>query len=618
MENEKNSFAEKLRSSFFELTHRIPQTSYEEIIQQLTKRLNDLLNGKYTSMYIYNNWDMDELISHDPEAPAFIEKAIEKLKQQENIHSLFDDLNVASEVDVIKIDLDKGMCCYLFYICKATERCRNYFLQAATTELKHFLKIVQRYYKGKVVDTRSDYLFDLQSRFHPTVPVATILEEISKEMHVLYPTFSYCFLLSQDYEQSDNVPVKTMEYSGEAANSLSTKAFITGKMQQKTDKAQEKTFLYAPLNGSQGVYGVIQIAVPRVVSIPHDEIEFIRRFANTAGYAIERVTLYQNSTRLVSDLQLINDTSHKLNSNLKLNEIIQIIKHQMAASCPDAQIGFIYSNARNDGSFEILPGSTSYFKKDDGRKFADFIFGRIMKQPKSIFIGDFTQDIGKTPYRSVMAVPMQMPGNIYGAIMVMHEEPYSFSFEKFKLMESLVQHATLAISNTVLKEKLEKTAITDYLTKLHSRNYLDEELNRHMATEQQGTLVLFDIDNFKLVNDTFGHYTGDKVIIQIADTIKKYIRKSDTAARWGGEEFAIYLPGITTEDGIQIAERIREKVEDVTNPKVTLSCGISTWIESREDSVRDLFIRADKALYEAKGTGKNRVVSDKEKKQKSS
>jgi diguanylate cyclase (GGDEF)-like protein len=89
------------------------------------------------------------------------------------------------------------------------------------------------------------------------------------------------------------------------------------------------------------------------------------------------------------------------------------------------------------------------------------------------------------------------------------------------------------------------------------------------------------------------------------------IGDSDVGARWGGEELAIYLPKLEIENGKMIAERLLERVELSTNPKVTVSCGVSHWNKNREDSVKQLFLRADQALYIAKSTGKNRVVTQK-------
>ena len=129
-----------------------------------------------------------------------------------------------------------------------------------------------------------------------------------------------------------------------------------------------------------------------------------------------------------------------------------------------------------------------------------------------------------------------------------------------------------------------------------------------MEEDGLGTFILIDIDNFKKVNDTYGHQVGDEIIIQVANIIKANIRQNDIGARWGGEELAIYLPKVSIHAGVSIANRLVQKVRELTNPPVTISCGVSYWKKNRVDSVKELFNRADEALYTAKRAGKNRVV----------
>jgi diguanylate cyclase (GGDEF)-like protein len=199
---------------------------------------------------------------------------------------------------------------------------------------------------------------------------------------------------------------------------------------------------------------------------------------------------------------------------------------------------------------------------------------------------------------------MHHGGDIQGVITIMHEESNYFSFDIFKLLQALIRHSTLALANALLTEKLEKAVITDYLTDLYSRNYLEEQI----VTQKSGTLILFDIDDFKVVNDRYGHHIGDEVLKKAAEIIRSYTEPIDVAARWGGEELALYSPTITINQGVQVADLILKKVKEKTIPSITLSSGVSSWDHTKEDSASDLFIRADKALYEAKNRGKNSVV----------
>ena len=210
-----------------------------------------------------------------------------------------------------------------------------------------------------------------------------------------------------------------------------------------------------------------------------------------------------------------------------------------------------------------------------------------------------------------MAVPIIQNNSLRGFSIVMHQNPNFFSLEEFNLLQALLFHSSLALMNSLLQEELEHMVKTDHLTKLHSRNYLDESIQYSMKDDNEGTFMLIDIDNFKEINDIFGHQVGDEVLIQVAKLIKKNIRGNDVGARWGGEELAIYLPKVSMEEGLVIAERLVKTVAECTFPKITVSCGVSYWNKDSQDTYNYLFKRADEALYLAKGTGKNKVVAQK-------
>jgi diguanylate cyclase (GGDEF)-like protein len=149
------------------------------------------------------------------------------------------------------------------------------------------------------------------------------------------------------------------------------------------------------------------------------------------------------------------------------------------------------------------------------------------------------------------------------------------------------------------------------LTGLFVRHYLDSVIHERQAHEFCGSLVVVDIDQFKQVNDTFGHQTGDQVLKQVSDIVTSSVRPEDICARWGGEELAIYMPQIGARQALEYAEIIRTRVAEETRPPVTVSSGIAEWNWMDEKvSVESLFYRADMALYDAKHGGRNRIVME--------
>jgi len=382
---------------------------------------------------------------------------------------------------------------------------------------------------------------------------------------------------------------------------------VTGKIQFENSIEEKHSVLYAPLKGKQGVYGVLKIVSTDTLIFPKAEVEFIMLLANTAGSAIENAQLYQQSKRLITDLQLINETSRQLNSNLRLNEIVNYMRKQIGKSFKAEAVGFAIYSA--EGECKMLQGSSEFFNQQSSSIYVKYIKEKIDKEKEAIFLGDLQLEESENyNYRSIMAVPMIQSGVIKGFALAMHREAYYFSFEMFKLLQSLIHHSTLAFTNSILHEELERMVVTDHLTKLYSRSFLDNKLLESMNSDQEGTFIMIDIDNFKNINDTYGHQVGDEILMQVSNAIAKCIRSTDTAARWGGEELAVYLPKVNLEMGFSIAERIRQCVIKETNPQVSVSCGVSYWNILNEDNIYALFKRADVALYEAKNTGKNKVL----------
>ncbi|MBO8156497.1 MAG: diguanylate cyclase [Bacillaceae bacterium] len=458
-------------------------------------------------------------------------------------------------------------------------------------------------------EKKYELLYRVTSKFHSSIRMDDVLKEIIFTLQQIYPEFEYHLLLSQDDSIHERLPVKIISYEMEDSNHASTQAYLTGEVQIEDRIEDKRSCLYAPLKGKQGIYGVLQIITPKSVLFPEKDIEFISLLANTAGNALENARLYQQSKKLVEDLQLINSTSQRLNMNLSLSDTISYISKQTVESFHAEEVGVILYSNDDLNYFELQKGSTSFFYSTEGKRFIEFLNRQLEQQKEGIFIGDFLAKFPSYPFdfQSVMAIPMIQEKRMVGLVIVLHHQSYYFSFETFKLLQSIVQHSALTVINSMLKEELEQLVKTDYLTKLFSRKYLDESLHRHMESGDQGAFLMMDIDDFKKVNDRYGHHVGDQIIIQVAEIIKEHIAYKDVAARWGGEELAVYFPDTTLEEASRISERIVHTVSEKTEPGVTISCGVSFWDDKTKDQVKDVFIRADRALYKAKESGKNCV-----------
>ncbi|MCG8483929.1 MAG: GGDEF domain-containing protein, partial [Clostridia bacterium] len=161
-------------------------------------------------------------------------------------------------------------------------------------------------------------------------------------------------------------------------------------------------------------------------------------------------------------------------------------------------------------------------------------------------------------------------------------------------------------------KELIKLTITDALTGIFNRKKFDEELEKWIqyASRYQTniSLIILDLDNFKTINDNFGHLIGDKIILDMVNLIKSIIRQTDVFARWGGEEFTILLPHTQIDEAMELAERLREAIEGYSFnnvDEVTCSFGVASLLP--DDDAHSLLHRADLLLYQAKKDGKNMV-----------
>jgi diguanylate cyclase (GGDEF)-like protein len=167
--------------------------------------------------------------------------------------------------------------------------------------------------------------------------------------------------------------------------------------------------------------------------------------------------------------------------------------------------------------------------------------------------------------------------------------------------------------------ELQHLATTDSLTDAYNRRYLMERAEVEMALARRQShalsMVMFDIDHFKRINDSHGHNVGDRVLVALSQAVKQGLRLGDTFARVGGEEFVLLLPHSDVEQSLQVAQRLRNMVQDLDlqvgddlQLRITASFGVAT-MDAGLCSVDALYVAADTALYRAKAAGRNRAVS---------
>jgi diguanylate cyclase (GGDEF)-like protein len=214
-------------------------------------------------------------------------------------------------------------------------------------------------------------------------------------------------------------------------------------------------------------------------------------------------------------------------------------------------------------------------------------------------------------------LPLSIEADPVGILQITCERAVDGS--RVPLLHELAHVLAVAVRNAQTFEKTKRLTFTDDLTALYNSRfmtlYLDRELKRCRRTKSPLTLLFMDLDGFKSVNDTHGHLAGSKTLVEVGAALERTVRDADILIRYGGDEFVILFPETPLEGGLVIAERIRQVIQDTKflealgiEARVSASIGIAAYPDTADD-LRGLITGADRAMYEAKALGKNRVVT---------
>ncbi|MDD2769412.1 MAG: GGDEF domain-containing protein, partial [Methylococcus sp.] len=218
--------------------------------------------------------------------------------------------------------------------------------------------------------------------------------------------------------------------------------------------------------------------------------------------------------------------------------------------------------------------------------------------------------------REIIIDPVLHKEVVLGAVVL--ASGTGFSGEDRNRLDVFEKGLALALHNALLYDRLQTLAALDPLTGTYNRRFgmarLHEEFRRAVRMDLPLGLLMFDIDYFKRINDTYGHLAGDRVLSRVAKAARSVLREGDILMRYGGEEFIAVLPAASTPDVEYVAERLRHIVEDLAltdgdqTIRVTVSVGATAFPDTEVDDDTALVNHADKALYTAKSGGRNRVT----------
>jgi diguanylate cyclase (GGDEF)-like protein len=333
--------------------------------------------------------------------------------------------------------------------------------------------------------------------------------------------------------------------------------------------------------------------------------------------------------RNINRLEMINEFSRQITSSLDTRQVLSLLN----ATVQNALEADSYFIGLADGSQIHL--SLLY---DDGEYFNDVRFemkgtlsGWVIRNQQDLFLPDMRRDVKLADVDTVVAgqdrislswMGVPMTGlYVKGVIGIASYQPNAFDRSDLELMNNMARHAALALDNTYRHAQVEEQSRLDSLTRVYNHGYFLQRLQQEVETARLRrlplSLIMVDIDYFKQFNDSYGHVSGDEVLAEVSKAIVGHIKQSDFVGRWGGEEFAIALPGARGDQAFQVARRIHETLslikirhpEKGEIPSPTLSQGIAEF-PAEAAEMMDLVQLADQRLYVAKQRGRNQIEPD--------
>lgn len=315
----------------------------------------------------------------------------------------------------------------------------------------------------------------------------------------------------------------------------------------------------------------------------------------------------------------VNRIATAIRKSLKLDSILQTTVNEVGQAL---KVEYCALRVAAEGENPLL---TNYFFRD-GHEISDTLQTEILAdldaysvrlavhRKSHVLDGQGERHFGGESLHPLAVMPLNHERRLMGVLLVRADDMSRvWQQSELMLLSTVADQVVVAVNHARLFAQVERQALTDALTGCYNRRAFEIQIERdlHLAARagQSLAVLMMDLDKFKSVNDRFGHDTGDEVLQMLARLLREELRRVDTAARLGGEEFAVILPHADMIGALVVAERLRQRLEVTKVPKVghvTASFGLALYPFHGTDRVR-LLDTADRALYQAKHTGRNRV-----------
>lgn len=391
--------------------------------------------------------------------------------------------------------------------------------------------------------------------------------------------------------------------------------------------ADTRSELAVPIRLRQKVIGVLDVQSEQLGAFDESHLATLETLADQLAVAMDNARLYEQERRRSAELSSLLEIAQDLASSLDLDEVLETIARRVK-ELTRADGSRIYLLDPDEETLTPLVVLEDYAEEIMATciPIGQGITGHVAATGLAEIVNQAHRDpravkIPGTPEEpeSLMCAPIAAKGEVIGVMTLSREGEKGFDDPSLRLVTSLASQAATAIENARLYEETKRLAVSDPLTGLRNRRNIAEHLRTEVARasrfDRELSVLVMDVDNLKLFNDTYGHATGDEVIRTVAQSVVSAIRDIDAVGRYGGDEFAVILPETGPEDAAVVGGRIlntltKEPFQAPGGSKVPISISIgSASYPSDTDEVDRLFSLADTAMYQAKVAGGGQFAS---------
>lgn len=369
--------------------------------------------------------------------------------------------------------------------------------------------------------------------------------------------------------------------------------------------------MIAPIMLVNKVEGML-ITDKRDGSFSEHDRQLFEASVKTAGLLLAMIRLYESKSQEAKQLNFIADHTKAFHKELELPKILRDAAESFVKvmECNDVSIAAVDElNETGEVLYSTWIKENTKFPLDDGlvgfiARHRNYIIKENLREGKAVV---FKKGV-KTRNCSFIGVPVMQEDSLLGVVWLEDNRREKFTADDVSALNILASQLSFAWQRANLHNQVKELSERDGLTGLYNHRVFQEKLEQEIQSKHEVVLLLFDIDHFKKVNDTYGHQAGDKVLEYLSNLIKN----TGIAARYGGEEFAIILPKHSLKQGIRVAMKLKDLVMkaeikfNAARIKFTVSVGIAHY-PGNAASREDLIEKADRALYRAKDNGRDRI-----------